>query len=406
MRAFTTTGGLEAHLWTRPLLAGGIVLGWAACSLAPIWKYLSPAHAAMATVTSFAAIALGMLALARSNDGGRQIGLKWMLLLYLIFAATYLLLHPFLQRHTLNRGSDREDALRVELVAMHNHQYPYAARTYLGNLPTPLPGAMLLASPFFLARHIGWQNLLWLALFMGFTLRFFRSRATALLFFVVFLLAAPSNLSDFVSGGDYLTNLFYVILAIAWFVQSLNRPMTESLAATVFLGIAFSSRSIYAVALVPLLIVTLRRTPASRSLLLLLTFLAVAAVVTVPVFLPHPITNLLRQIQQNPGKLRYLPAAAHAQWLLPILGFAVMGTSFFLRTNVKQILLLIGISMFVMLAPPIVADVGHEHRLPFECSYLAIAVLPLALWALSIFEGGGMAKCTQKDDRLQVAELQ
>lgn len=220
---------------TRLLLIISLCIGWAACSEAPIWKYLSPMKAATATSVAIMAIAIGIYGLDRLNGKNNNIRLRWLLLLYLVFASAFVTLYPYLQRHTLNHGSDREDAIRVELVAIKHHQYPYDARTFLGNPPTPLPGAILLAAPFFAIGHIAWQNLLWLALFFWFTIRFFRYRATALVFLVIFLLVTPSNLNDFVTGGDYLTNFFYMAIALELFVRSIDGTLSISIPAAMLL---------------------------------------------------------------------------------------------------------------------------------------------------------------------------
>ena len=92
----------------------------------------------------------------------------------LALTAAFAVLYPISLKHTLNVGSDREDALRIELNAVRHHQYPYGTHTFLGNPPTPLPGAMLLAALFFTIGHIAWQNFLWLALFFLFAVHFFR----------------------------------------------------------------------------------------------------------------------------------------------------------------------------------------------------------------------------------------
>ena len=118
-------------------------------------------------------IVLGMHWLDRLNRRQHQIGLGWFVILFVAFIAAFAVLYPISLRHTLNSGSDREDALRVELDAVVHHRYPYDARTFLGNPPTPLPGAMLLAAPFFAMGDIAGQNLFWLAFFLVFTGRFF-----------------------------------------------------------------------------------------------------------------------------------------------------------------------------------------------------------------------------------------
>jgi hypothetical protein len=363
-----------------------VCFAWALCSLAPIWKYLSHPKAVVATAIGVSLISLGMYWLDRLNRRRRQISLRWFLLLFLVLTAAFYALYPISLKHTLNSGSDREDALHIELSAIRQHRYPYDARTFLGNPPTPLPGALLLAVPFFAVGHIAWQNFLWLALFFYFTIHFFRYRATALFFLAVFLLFSPSNLSDFTAGGDYLTNFFYVAIAITIFIRSLGRPLYVSIPAAVFVGLTLSSRSIYVVVLVPVLAIALQHITRSRAAILFGIILAAAAAVTVPIFWPHPLANLLRQLSQNPGKLRYIPGALHPQWTLPLLGFAVISISLFTQMDIRRLFLIFSISSFVMLAPPITMLAIHMGKLPYECSYLSISALPFSLWALSRYE--------------------
>jgi hypothetical protein len=288
----------------RALLLLGLCAAWMLTSAAPLWKYLSPTKAAAATALGCVGIVVAMLWLNRTNRRRLQIGLGWFLFLFILLTAAFAVLYPISLKHTLNRGSDREDALRIELDAVHHHQYPYATRTFLGNPPTPLPGAMLLATPFFAIGHIAWQNFLWLALFFVFTLRFFRYRATALLFLALFLLFAPAHLSDFTSGGDYLTNFFYIAIAVALFCSSLTTSIYASIPAALFLGVTLSSRIIYALVLIPLLALTSQRTSRIRTAALFILILLAACAVTLPIFVPHPFPKLLEQLQQNAIKLR------------------------------------------------------------------------------------------------------
>jgi hypothetical protein len=315
----------------RLLIILSVCLAWALTSWAPIWKYLSHPKAIAAIGFGLLAIALGMYGLDRLNQRTRQISTGWFPLLFLVLGATFVVLYPISLKHTLNVGSDREDALRIELSAIRNHQYPYGARTFLGNPPTPLPGAMLLAAPFFALGHIAWQNFFWLALFFFFTILFFRYRATAFFFLAVFLLFAPGNLSDFTSGGDYLTNFFYLAIAIAVFIRSLARSFCASIPAALFLGVTLCSRTIHAVVLIPLLALTLQRTSRLRTAVLFVTVLIEAAAVTLPLFAPHPFTHLLQQLDQNSVKLRYIPGALHPQWTLPLFAVVVACICFFCR---------------------------------------------------------------------------
>jgi hypothetical protein len=363
-----------------------VCLAWALCSLAPIWKYLSHPKAAAVTALGLFSVALGMYCLDRLNRKQQQISAGWFLVLFLSLAGAFATLYPLSLKHTLNNGSDREDALRIELNAIRNHQYPYDTRTFLGNLPTPLPGAILLAAPFFAVGHIAWQNFLWLALFFLFTIHFFYRRATALFFLAVLLLFAPGNLSDFTSGGDYLTNFFYLAIAVSLFARSLDRPVYASIPAAIFLGVALSSRIIYIVVLIPLLALTLQRTPRTRAVILFAIILIAAAAVTLPIFAPQPFTHLLQQLNQNATKLRYIPSALHPQWTLPLFAVILACGAFFVRMDLPRLFLTFGATSFVMLAPFVISFALYSEKLRYAFFYLSICALSFCLWALSRYE--------------------
>lgn len=377
---------ITAEKNTHILLGASICVAWVSCSVAPIGKYLGFWPALGLTCVAIGLIIVGLYFVGKCIRKGRSLHGAWILSLYLLFVTAFAIFYPFLQKHTLNGGSDREDALRIEITAVAQHRYPYATRTFLGNPPTPLPGAMLLATPFYLLGHIAWQNLLWLALFMLFLLRLFRSRNTAMFFLLFFLLASPSNLGDFVTGGDYLTNLFYFVVAITLFVRGVPRSLAWSLLTAVFLGIALSSRSIYFVAIIPLSSLVWQRTNARRAAVLMATVVVTALAVTFSVLFPHPVQHLLGQLSQGSGKLRYMPNALHAQWMLPLLAVSISFVSVFIRMSLDRLFLVFALSTCLVVLPPIITLAIHAGRLPYECSYLAICALPYGLWAFSRYE--------------------
>jgi hypothetical protein len=380
------------------LLILSVCVAWALISVAPIWKYLSHTKAIAAMLLGLLSIALGMYWLGPLNRRHRQIGIAWFVLLFLTLTAAFTVLYPISLKHTLNGGSDREDALRIELNAVQHHQYPYDARTYLHNPPTPLPGALLLAAPFYALGHIAWQNFLWYPLFFFFAVHFFRYRATALFFLAVFLLFAPANLSDFTSGGDYLTNFFYISIAVALFTSALDRSFYACcIPAALFLGVALSSRILYVFILIPLLALTLQRTSRSRTVLLFCIVLLTAAAITLPIFTPHPVTHLLQQLSQNSGKLLYIPSSLHAQQTLPLLAALAACIAFFMRMDLPRLFLTFSISSFFIVAPPVAALTIHSGKPVYEFSYLSICILSFALWALSQYEPAPTARIAQDE---------
>jgi len=222
--------------------------------------------------------------------------------------------------------------------------------------------------------------------FLPSSIRFFRHRATALFFLAVFFLLAPANLSDFTSGGDYLTNFFYLVIACAFFIRSLDRPLHVCIPAALFLGVTLSSRIVYAVILIPLLALTLQRTSRYRAIALFVVVLIAAAAVTLPIFAPDTFMHLLQQLLQNAPKLRYIPTALHPGWTLPLLATITACITFFIRMNFPRLLLTFSVTSLVMLAPFVATFALHAEKLRYNFSYLSVCALSFSLWALSRYE--------------------
>ena len=370
---------------TRLLLIASVCLAWLIDAIHPLWRYLSHTQAVLALTVGLIGIVIGMLFLDKLYKRDKQLDLRWFFFLFILLVTSFTFLYPLSLRHTLNIGSDREDALRVELTALHHHEYPYDARTFLGNPPTPLPGAIFLAEPFFLLGHIAWQNFLWVALFFIFAIGFFHNRATALFFLSVFLLLAPSNLSDFTSGGDYLTNFFYLAIAVTLFVRWLNRSWLVCVPAALFLGLALSSRIIYVVVLIPLVALTLQRASRARVAILFVITVVVAAAITLPIFMPRPIPLLLLQLKQNSGKLQFISGVVHPEITLPLIACLVASCSFRFRMDLPRVFLAFGAASLVMLGPSVLSSVLHAGG-GYSLFYLSVCGLSLSLWLLFEYE--------------------
>jgi len=107
-----------------------------------------------------------LLALRRLDaEPAEPTSARLVLLMTLLLIAAFIVLYPVARSGLFGPGSDRDDALNVALQALLSGHYPYYAQTYLGNPPTPMPGALLLALPFFALGTSAWQNLFWLPVF-------------------------------------------------------------------------------------------------------------------------------------------------------------------------------------------------------------------------------------------------
>jgi hypothetical protein len=368
-----------------------IMLCWLICTIAQPEKYLSMPKAAAVCALGCVGVGCILYVLRVFYRVRKDVGVWTLIAGYLVLAASFAILYPKSLHHAPGKGSDREDALRVELAAVLQHEYPYAARTYLHHAPTPLPGAMWLSAPFFFLGHVALQNLVWAGFSVYFLIRFFRFRSTALAYLVLLLIVAAENLNDFDVGGDFVVNVMYVCLALFLVVRQTSTPSspTQTVLAVMFLGFALSSRIIYLVTLPPVVALLVQRAGWRRALLMTGGAVVMAMAVSLPVFSPHPFQHLVAQLQQNGDKLQLIPP-----WLsgpvLPAVALATACCAFFLRMDLGRVFLLSGTASLVLVLPPMAMIVRNEggllHPLTTDLEYFAPSSMFLALWALSRWE--------------------
>lgn len=359
------------------------------CGFAQIAKYVSGIAQVLFVAAIAACTILVMLWLRWFQLRGREdLNRFWLAALWCLFALLFVLFFPLANHHTAGAGSDRADALHLAVSALLHGHYPYRALTYLGNPITPLPGAVLLAVPFFLIGNVSLQNLLWLALFLGFSRWFFGTRSAAVAYVLILLGASASNLDDFVVGGDFLINAIYVCIAMA-LVSATHDSVNanwKQIASAVFLGVAIDSRPVYFV-VVPLLVAYVwQRCDRAAALRLLMISGAVAASLSVPFYLYDPAHFSPFHVR---NKLDFLPAWLHAVWLLPVLALLIACIGFVVHLTRMRVFLLTGVSLLAMFGPPAVlawslAPFTVEGW--FGLGLLSIPAMFLSLWVLAVFE--------------------
>lgn len=317
-----------------------------------------------------------------------RLRLIWLFLLWGAFAALFAVLFPISQHHVLGVGSDREDALRAASYMLVHGRYLYDARTYLGNAITPLPGAVLFAVPFYLLGCVALQNLLWLALFLVFSVWFFRDRSTALVYVLLILGTSAGSLDDFVVGGDFFINTVYVCVALGLVLATYKKAgaLWPQIGTAVVLGLAVDSRPIYIVVF-PLMFAYLwQREALPVAIRALLIAGATAALWSFPFYFYSPSHFAPLHVTH---KLDFIPAALHPTLLFPALGILASCAGFFLRLNRRRLYLLIGISLFFMVGIP---GLVEWYDSPFTLNgwygigLLGTPALFVSLWLFSRFQ--------------------
>jgi len=292
--------------------------------------------------------------------------------------ALFVVLYPIANSGLLGPGSDRDDALNVALQALLAGQYPYGVETYLGNPPTPMPGALILALPFFVLGNSALQNLVWLPVFARWCLHYFEEPTMAFIYLAIFIIGCPASLGDFVTGGDYLVNALYVAVAMAAVLWAQQGDKTwYRYAASVFLGVAISSRPIYAIAPVLLAGSVFQASGARRAMEFVAIVVLVCAVLNGPLFLYDPSRFPTPHLSE---KLSGFPQFVHATIVLPALGMAIASLSFFVTMTGKRVFGLMALALGVMLYPVAVLDIAISS---FDANSFSTASfsLPVTLFA-------------------------
>jgi hypothetical protein len=365
--------------------------GWWASSASLLVKYCHGKAGILVLAGAFCIAAVLWALRWQQSKGNSQIHWAWLVAFWMVMAGIYMVLYPIATSRVLGPGSDSEDALRVATSQMLQGHFPYYLRTYLGDPITPMPGALLLSAPFLLMGRVSFQNLVWLGLFIVFCLNFFRCRSSALAFLVVTALANAGVLEGFVVGADYVVNAWYICVFTFLFLRACekNSARWQIILTGILLGIALSSRTVYAV-IPPLLLAYLL--PQGKGIWTAVRRVAVPVVtvivVTAPFYFYDPAHFSPLHVV---GKLYFLPEEFRGPLLilLPALGLIVACAGFFTHLTLPRLFLLAGLASAVILIPPGLIwgmfDHFSENSLGL-LSYGEVSAVFVSLWAFSRFE--------------------
>jgi hypothetical protein len=369
-----------------------ILFCWAVGSMPQLMRDLHGVNLYLVSLTGVLCTSATMAGLRYNlvNAAGR-ISAAWLVAFWAVMLIFYLAIYPISQWHIFGVGSDSEDALRIASTQLMQFHYPYYTHTYLGNPISPLPGAVLLAGPFQAVGRVSLQNVFWLAIFILFCIRLFRHRATVLAFLIVMTFGTLVTLNNFLAGTDYTVNLWYVCAASLLFLKAHveNYSTWKRLAAGVLLGVTLSSRPVYPLILIPLLIAYLSQHKDLRCALLNMSIpLLVAAAITAPFYFYDSVHFSPLRLAD---KLEFLSPnnARAALVILPMIAISIACSGFFVRLTMARLFLIAGIASSSILLTPGILLVLHTHsQLPDSSmlSYANVSVTLIALWAFCQFE--------------------
>ncbi len=338
-----------------------LIFLWAAGSSMDLEKYAAK-HIVLCLISGIGAVILLLSCIRFFSKRSFSQPFGYIIIgLWLLVVLSFSIIHPISARHVVTQGNDSEDALYRGATNLVNLHFPYYARTYLHNPITPMPGALILDSPFAMMGKAGLQNVFWFGIFAGFTAIYFRQRSTALICLLL-VLANAHTFVNLMTGADYPVNCLYICIAIFWFLRESDRlPTWQYWTSSLFLGLALSSRPTYLL-VIPLLLtayliqlVGLRRTLQRISQPLTITIL-----VTVPYYLydrarfsPLHVANFLSAMT---------PAHQRAVFVM-LVGTAILIaiTTFFIKMTIARVYFFAALALGTILLPPGVIVAIHQN---------------------------------------------
>lgn len=258
----------------------------------------------------------------------RRVAVLWVLrgvaiLCTLLAVALFFVIHPVIDEAGIQIGlvqigaSDTDDAIDIGVSALLNGSNPYRNTTFLGNPLTPLPGAFLLATPFYLLQNSALQNLFWIGLFAFLFAKDTKRPGSASTMLILLLLGSPCVLYRIVQGGDYFSNNIYILVALLAMWRAKPESLISWISAALFAGIAYASRPNF-LFLGPMMLIFLSR---KTSWLHSLRGHAVAGMVFCLLVLPFWLTDPAHFSPLHlAGKVEFGGFGPLLKWLVPLTG--------------------------------------------------------------------------------------
>ncbi|NCC38463.1 MAG: hypothetical protein EOM21_03300 [Gammaproteobacteria bacterium] len=269
--AALTRSSFPSPLWLIALLISGIFVGlhtWTQLAMS-----LALPGSALPAVLALIQMLIGIQVASVVSQGSRASGLILGLATLILILGLFLLIFPPLNQGDLfSGGSDRDEALNVATAALLAGQYPYTASGIVmatgalvgvgGNPISPLPGELILASPFLvLTGEAAWQTFFWLPILWltlaGTGRHPFTPDAAPATGAVVLILSNPTiTVGEILTGADLLAISVALVVSSHWVLTARGRLTV--IAATLLCGLAIATRPHFFM-LIPLLLIALTR---------------------------------------------------------------------------------------------------------------------------------------------------
>lgn len=232
------------------------------CSVGTVFKYFGFPGAILYSLTVPALVFY-------SRRFPIKISFRILLIFLFLLGVIFMLVYPSMQSGDPERGSDRDEDLNISVQALFSGEPLSGVTTYLGNPVVSLPGAVLLASPFvLLLGNSAYQNFFWLMAYFWVFAGFFSDKKRWYAACAALLILNPEVLRELMTGGSFLANSIYIVLAVILFYRSMKSGiLLGCLGSSLFLALALCSRLHFALVFPVLALYSYRTAGFKRSAL-------------------------------------------------------------------------------------------------------------------------------------------
>lgn len=169
---------------------------------------------------------------------------------------------------------DRWSVIDSFLTEFFNGNYPYYAKSNVGNPPGPMPVYFIIAIPFYLIGELSFLSIVGYGLLIIFLLR---NSNKLSLFLLLYILSCSYMYWEIISRSNILTFSFFVVLALTAFINVENKPKKNFFLTAILIGLLLSTRSIYAIAYIVFFMSTIINKSLKFNKLFLFLSIAVAS---------------------------------------------------------------------------------------------------------------------------------
>jgi hypothetical protein len=193
--------------------------------------------------------------------------IKLLVLTLIAISCGYSVMYPLANSGIYGPGSDCDDALNIAATELTQGHFPYYIKTYFNNPISPMPGAVLLATPFVLLGTSAYQSIFWIIVFLLTIKTYLNSWRSCLFFLWTALILSPDVLYEVFVGNDHISNSLYILIFSFWMIRAITEPgynESTKLIAACLLGIGLSSRANF-VLILPLVFAALAQNGGWKS---------------------------------------------------------------------------------------------------------------------------------------------